>query len=74
MGVKIEGKKYPVSDLKGTDLDALRIFCNKNKVRGAALIYYDRDGELDIILFHQNEKARRKLEYVINRMYNDENR
>lgn len=69
MGIQIEGKNYPVADLKDTDLDAIRIFCNKNKVRAAAIVYYDQTGELETVIFEKNQKAGRKLQHMVHVMH-----
>lgn len=71
MGIRIDGKNYPVSELKDTDLDAVRIFCNKNKVRAAVITYYDQDGELESVVFYKSEKASRKLMHKVHVMHNN---
>jgi len=58
MPISIGGVKYKVSELDGTDIDMLRIFCNKNKCNGAVIFYVDDEGKLDNCGFYRTKSGK----------------
>lgn len=54
----IDGIKYRSKEIEGTDLDAVKKFCQKNKVKAALISYVDKDGEIQHASVWFNAKNR----------------
>lgn len=61
MTTTINGIKYSSKELEGTDLDAVKKFCQKNKVKAALITYVDKDGEIQHASVWFNAKSRDTL-------------
>ena len=46
MPITIDGKKYMMSELNGTDIKAIHDFMLKSKSKAAIMIYVDEDGSI----------------------------
>ncbi len=57
----IDGVKYSSKELEGTDLDAVKKFCQKNKVKAALISYVDKDSEIQHACIWFNAKSRDML-------------
>ncbi len=64
----INGEKFSSKDLEGTDLDAIKKFCQKNKVKAAHIIYIDKDDNVESTGIYFNAKARDILYKVLNKV------
>jgi hypothetical protein len=58
----IDGVKMSSKDIEGTDLEAIKIFCQKNKVRAAAMVYVDKNDGIEICWFYFDAKSRNLLD------------
>lgn len=47
MTTTIDGKKFYSREIEGTDLDAIKKFCQKNKVKAAFIMYVDKDDNVE---------------------------
>lgn len=66
MPIEIDGKKYSVKDIEGTDLDVLRCFLRDNKLDAGMFVYVDQDGEIEYQMLHTNKRGKQQLEWLMN--------
>ena len=62
MATTIDGIKYSSKELEGTDIDAIKKFCQKNKVKAAHIIYVDKTGMIESAGIWFNANARDLLQ------------
>lgn len=67
MPITIDGIKYSSKDIEGTDLDAIKKFCQKNKVKAAHMVYVDNDGNIERAGVYFNSKANEILKQYFKR-------
>lgn len=66
--MNINGEKFSSLDIEGTDLEAVKKFCHKNKVEAAVMIYLDKDLEFEFVGFWFKARARDKLYRLISKL------
>ena len=64
MPVDIDGELYKLKEITGTDLKAVMDFCNTNKVKGALMIYIDKDDEIEVTGYYKNQSAKKLLDNI----------
>lgn len=65
----IEGVKYSSKEIEGTDLDAVKKFCQKNKVKAAHILYVDQKGNIEHAGIWFNKEASNKLTDYLKGMF-----
>lgn len=68
MSSKINGKVYSSKAIEGTDFDAVRKFCQNNKVQAAHIIYIDKDGIIEHCGVWFKAKARNALQKAFDKI------
>lgn len=68
--MKIDGKEFSSKDIQDTDLEAVKKFCQKNKIKAACIIYIDKDGEsIEFVGCYfrkqEHETLKQYLKYVL---------
>lgn len=58
MPIIIDGVKYMMSELEGTDIKAIHDFMNKSKSKCAIMFYVDDEGEIQTVGTWKTKKAR----------------
>ena len=56
--MEIEGIKFSAKEIEGTDLESVKKFCQKNKVKAACIVYVDKDDNIEMEGIFFNSKAR----------------
>ena len=67
MPVTIDGIKFSSKDIEGTDLEAIKKFCQKNKVKAANITYVDKDGMIENCGIYFNKEAHEQLKSYLGR-------
>lgn len=57
MPIIIDGKKYLMSELEGTDIKAIHDFMTKSKSNAAFMVYVDDDGNIQSCGTYKTKKA-----------------
>ena len=65
MPIYIDGEKFLVNDLRGTDLHVLHQFISKNKLNGALFIYQTDNEELAVTHLSKNKDGERMITTVL---------
>ncbi len=66
MPILINGEKYYVKDLVGTDLEAVNKFLNKIKGKACLMVYVDANGKIKGCGIWKTKKALKQLEEHLN--------
>lgn len=64
--VHINGEFFTSKEIEGTDLDVIKKFCQKNKLKAAHIFYLDHEGKLENTGIYFNAKDKEKLYNLMN--------